>query len=328
MPIGLCHTAGNQISSVGISALSQAVAANESLTTVRLHRAPGPSEQQFPRSAQMRSSSVVEQKSVEAISRCCARNKLTRKSQKDLCRRLQLLAWATAVRSACPPNPAFVDVPWCMSDCCRARLLVQAQHMSGQRDLPWDLIESVGQELRSVGATVYTRWVTQRDTERRGGHRLCTAQNSVARGLRANNLAPTAMTSSIGDVGGAGSSSNSSSSARLPHNLTGRVGLASTLGVGASAHGGGYFSPRPPPISSHRSGGGGMSNSSRRRHVPQRGGGGGARYRAALTSWEGRQARRQAQRAELRRIFPHLPPTPRVHAQQLTVRGDILPLLS
>ena len=212
--------------------------------------------------------------------------------------------------------------------------------MSGQRDLPWDLIESVGQELtRPVGAAVYTRWVTQRDTERRGGHRLCTAQNSVARGLRANNLVPTVLSSSMGDLGGGGSSN----SARLPHNLTGRVGasvgLASTLGLGASGHGGGYFSPRPPPISSHRSGGGGAggsnssssSSSSRRRHVPQRGGGGGARSRAAMTSWEGRQARRQTQRLELRRIFPHLPPTPRVRSAHLTVRGDgarALPLLS
>lgn len=93
--VALCLTAGNPISAVGISALSQAVAANESLTTVRLRRAPGLPEQ---RSARMRPASVVEEKSVDAIRQSCARNQLTRKSQKGLCRRVQLLAWTTAVR--------------------------------------------------------------------------------------------------------------------------------------------------------------------------------------------------------------------------------------
>lgn len=80
------------MSALGTTAISQAVAANEYLTSIRLHRTP-----RWPQHD--RALSAVEARDLAAINQSCVHNQLKRKSRKDLCHRFQLLAWAIAVRS-------------------------------------------------------------------------------------------------------------------------------------------------------------------------------------------------------------------------------------
>lgn len=82
---------GNPISALGTTAISQAVAVNEHLTTVLLHR-----DRRCPQLD--RALSAVEKRDLAVIRQSCVRNQVERKKRKDVCHRLQLLAWAVAVR--------------------------------------------------------------------------------------------------------------------------------------------------------------------------------------------------------------------------------------
>jgi hypothetical protein len=101
--IGACHltvmccsgpVTGNSISALGTTAISQAVAANQYLTTVLLRRARHCSQLD-------RALSAVEKRDLAMIRQACVRNQVEKKTRKDVCHRLQLLAWAIAVRSGC-----------------------------------------------------------------------------------------------------------------------------------------------------------------------------------------------------------------------------------
>lgn len=85
---------GNDISIRGTTAISQAVANNEHLTTVVLHR-------KGHTRLRHRALSTVEKRDLAVIRQSCARNQMKRKSRKALCHRLQMLAWAIAVRKGC-----------------------------------------------------------------------------------------------------------------------------------------------------------------------------------------------------------------------------------
>ena len=84
---------GNPISALGTTAMSQAVATNEYLTSVLLHHSAGNGTQSH------RALSAVETRDLAVIRQSCADNRLKMKSRKNLCNRLQKLAWTTAVRS-------------------------------------------------------------------------------------------------------------------------------------------------------------------------------------------------------------------------------------
>lgn len=91
--ISYCVT-GNNMSALGTTAISQAVAANEYLTTVLLHRPGGYSQLH-------RTLSAAEKRDLAVIRQSCVHNQVKRKSRNDLCHRLQMLAWAFAVRPGC-----------------------------------------------------------------------------------------------------------------------------------------------------------------------------------------------------------------------------------
>lgn len=187
-----------------------------------------------------------------------------------------------------------------------------------------------------MAGAVYTRWVTQRDAERRDGCRACAAQISVARGVRASNVVQT--DGKAAGLDGCNYDPGSTRQLQPRNRWAGHRVSRAAVQLGASAHNSGYLSPRPPPVSTHRgsstqqSGGTSSYRGTNSARLARRG----PRASMAMTSWEGRQARRQAQREELHRVFPHLPinghanARARAEQQPLAIRGDghsALPIL-
>lgn len=301
---------GNNVTALGTTAISQAVAANEYLTTVLLHR-PGRCPQLH------RALSAVEKRDLAMIRQSCEHNQVKRRSRNDLCHRLQMLAWALAVRPCCecrrktavtersrPPDPSLT--PKC---------ILQAQRMSGPWAIPWDLITSVGLQLRRVRGAVYVRWMAQQDAEWEDANRA--PHIGVVRGI-----CPYEMT----QTGAAAHNGNAFDPRQMPQPAVCRGNdcrngslyrpVPPAPQLGASVHSSGYFSPRPPAISKHIwQAVHPASRKAASARVAQQ-------LRTSMTSWEGRIARRQARRAELRRAFHHLANagTPE-RRQPLAIRG-------
>jgi hypothetical protein len=190
--------------------------------------------------------------------------------------------------------------------------------MSGARAIPWDLIESVGQEVRRARGAVYTRWMMQRDAEWDAANRASVPHISVVYGIRSCEMIQAGATVRVGE------SSDPRHVSSPTHRRGGRRGLGTHYNsvppapqLGASAHSSGYFSPRPPTISRHlRSGVLPESRKATSARAPRH-------VRTSMTSWEGRIAQRQARRAELRRVFPHLADTGNPELRQaLAIRGS------
>jgi hypothetical protein len=191
--------------------------------------------------------------------------------------------------------------------------------MSGPRAVPWDLIESVGQEVRRVRGAVYTRWMAQREAEWDAAENSAGAPHiSVVRGIRSCEMIQAGASVRGGDAFDprqVSSPANRRGDRRVPgtHYLH---PMPPEPQLGASAHSSGYFSPRPLTISRHlRPAVPPESRKATSARAPQQ-------LRTSMTSWEGRIAQRQARRAELRRIFPHLADTGTPERRQaLAIRG-------
>lgn len=194
--------------------------------------------------------------------------------------------------------------------------------MSGPCAIPWDLIASVGLQLRRVRGAVYARWMAQQDAAWEGANRARAPHISVVRGICPYEMMQT---------GSAAHNGNAFDPRQMPQPAVCRGDdcrngslyrpVPPAPQLGASVHSSGYFTPRPPAISKPVRQA--VRPASRKvasaRAVQQ--------LRTSMTSWEGRLARRQARRAELRRVFHYLenagPPnagTP-MGRQPLAVRG-------
>lgn len=174
--------------------------------------------------------------------------------------------------------------------------------MSGSRRIPWDLIESVGQELKVTSSAVYMRWMAHREAESHENIRLGAPQISIVRGICLHGTAKfgaTAQGHDAFDPRRPPSQSKCRGDGCRVASFARPVPLASQLG--ASAHSSGYFSPRPPTISQHKRRA--LQSATRRKAASARAA---HQARTSMTSWEGRRARRQARRAELLQMFPHL----------------------
>ena len=190
--------------------------------------------------------------------------------------------------------------------------------MSGSWHVPWDLVESVGQELKRVRGAVYTRWMAQRDADWDGGSMTGAPLTSVVRGI-----CPYEMGQACAMTQGRGVAElrQMPSPANCRGDRVRRASLHRPVPpppqLGASAHSSGYFSPRPPSIPKRTWH---ALHSSSRKATSARAA---LQPRTSMTSWEGIIAQRQARRAELRRIFPHLADTGNPERRQaLAIRGS------
>ena len=149
---------------------------------------------------------------------------------------------------------------------------------------------------------VYTRWMAQRDAEWDAANRVGAPQISVVRGIRSCEMIQAGASTQGGDAFDPRqilSSANRRGYGHGPGSHYHRP-MPPAPQLGASAHSSGYFSPRPPTISRHlRPGVHPASRKATSARTPRQ-------LRTSMTSWEGRIAQRQARRAELRLIFPHL----------------------